>query len=136
MKTNNNKTARIFLPILKPRSHVSVLVESGDFSCCLACRLHTRLSENVPSGKTHLFKNAPFKSGFPFTWGRTKTEFFEYDDVIHHIVLAFKQMPCQGCYRISIVLAFSCGRSKTIRIRYAVYLDISLTKPYVFWNWF
>ena len=29
-----------FLPILKPRSHVSVLVESGDFSCCLPCRLH------------------------------------------------------------------------------------------------
>ena len=126
MKTNHNKTARNFLPILKPRSHVSVLVESGDFSCCLACRLHTRLSENVPSGKTHLFKNAPFKSGFPFTWGRTKTEFFEYDDVIHHILLAFKQMPCQGCYRISTVLAFSCGRSKTIRIRYAVYLDIYL----------
>ena len=40
MKTNHNKTARNFLPILKPRSHVSVLVESGDFSCCLACRPH------------------------------------------------------------------------------------------------
>ena len=49
---------------------------------------------------------------------------FEYDDVIHHILLAFKQMPCQGCYRrISIVLAISCGRSKTIRTRYAVHVD-------------
>ena len=58
-----------------------------------------------------------------------KTEFFEYDDVIRHILLAFKQMPCQGCYRISIVLAFSCGRSKTIRIRYAVHVD-----TYIFEN--
>ena len=37
--------------------------------------------------------------------------------------------PCQGCYRISIVLAFSCGRSKTIRIRYAVHVD-----TYIFEN--
>ena len=86
----------------------------------------TRLGENGPSGKTHLFKHAPFKSGFPFTCGRTKTEVFEYDGVIHHILLAFKQMPCQGSYRISIVLAFSCGRSKTIRIRYAVHVDIHI----------
>ena len=35
-------------------------------------------------------------------------------------------MPCQGCYRISIVLAISCGRSKTIRIRYAVLVDTNI----------
>ena len=31
----------------------------------------------------------------------------------------------KGCYRISIVLAFSCGRAKTIRIRF-VWMRISL----------
>ena len=33
--------------------------------------------------KTHLFKNA----GLSFTYGRTKTEVFEYDDVMHHILV-------------------------------------------------
>ena len=38
--------------------------------------------------------------------------------IIHHILLALR-MPCKGCHRISIVLALSCGRTKTIQIRYA-----------------
>ena len=42
-------------------------------------------------------------AGFSFSCGRTKTHVFEYD-AIH-----------KGCYRISIVLAFSCGRAKMIR---------------------
>ena len=41
----------------------------------------------------------------------------ERHDVIHHIPLVLR-MRCKGCYRISIVLAFSCERTKTIRIRY------------------
>ena len=28
------------------------------------------------------------KAGFSFTCGRTKTEVFQYDDVIHHVLLA------------------------------------------------
>ena len=28
------------------------------------------------------------------------------------------RMLCKGCYRISIVLAFSCGRAKTVQIRH------------------
>ena len=64
MKTNHNKTARNFLPILKPRSHVSVLVESGDFSCCLACRPHasvkTVLVEKRIFSKT-LHSRVPFE---------------------------------------------------------------------------
>ena len=42
-------------------------------------------------------------------------EIFEYDDVIHHIVRELRMLR-KGCYRISIVLAFS--RFETIRIRY------------------
>ena len=34
-----------------------------------------------------------------------KTEVFEFDDVIHHILLALRIL-CKGCYRNSIVLAF------------------------------
>ena len=29
-----------------------------------------------------------------------------------------QRMTCEGHYRISIVLAFSCGRDKTIRMKY------------------
>ena len=58
-----------------------------------------------------IFENA----GFSFTCGRTKMEIFEYDDVIHHIVRELRMLR-KGCYRISIVLAFS--RFETIRIRY------------------
>ena len=35
-----------------------------------------------------------------------KTEVFEFDNVIHHILLALRIL-CKGCYRNSIVLAFS-----------------------------
>ena len=40
---------------------------------------------------------------------------FGYDDVIHHILLVLRIL-CWGCYRISIVLALSCGRAKTIQM--------------------
>ena len=66
--------------------------------------------------RVEIFENA----GFSSTCGRTKTDNFEYDDVIHvhHILLAWRMFN-KGCYRISIVLGFSCGRAKTTRIRYA-----------------
>ena len=57
--------------------------------------------------------------GFSLTRGRTKTEIFEYDDVTHNRELRELRelrMLRKGRYRISIVLAFSCGRTKTIRI--------------------
>ena len=57
--------------------------------------------------RVEIFENA----GFSFTFGRTKPEVFEYDDVIHHILLAWR-MYRKWCYRISIVLAFSFGRAK------------------------
>ena len=47
-------------------------------------------------------------------------EVFEYNDVLRHILQALSML-CEGCYRISIVLAtFSCmcGRAKAIRICY------------------
>ena len=55
-------------------------------------------------------------AGFSFTCGRTKTEVFQYDDVLHHVPLAWRMLR-KGCYRLSFVLAFSCGWPKTIRIR-------------------
>ena len=51
--------------------------------------------------KTHLFKNA----GHSFTCGRTKTEVFEYDDVMHHILV-----------RISIALWTGENDSNTLRV--------------------
>ena len=42
-----------FLPILKPRLHVSVLVKRGDFSSCLARRPHASV-KTVPVEK-HIF---------------------------------------------------------------------------------
>ena len=86
----------------------------------LAYRLHVSgknghrkliFSRTLP--RVVIFENA----GFAFTCGRTKTEVFECDDVIHHILLAWCMLH-KRCYCISIVLAFSCGRAKTIRIRY------------------
>ena len=50
--------------------------------------------------KTDLFKNAlqsgnfcRENTGFSFTCGRTKTEVFEYDDVIHHIESSMTHAP-------------------------------------------
>ena len=48
--------------------------------------------------------------------GRTEVEVFEYDDVIHHTRLALR-MFCGDALGISTILAFSCGRAKTIRTR-------------------
>ena len=48
--------------------------------------------------------------------GRTELEVFEYDDVIHHTRLALR-MFCGDAIGISTILAFSCGRAKTIRTR-------------------
>ena len=67
-------------------------------------------SKTVP--RVEIFENDGFNT---FTYGRTKTEVFEYYDVIHHIPLALSML-CKGCYRI--VSAFSCGQAKTIEIRY------------------
>ena len=46
-----------------------------------------------------------------------KTEVFEYDDIIHYTAGNALSDEYE-CYRNSIVLAFPCGRAKTIRIRY------------------
>ena len=69
------------------------------------------------SPKMHLFKNA-LQSGdfwkrrlFAFICGRTKSEVFEYDDVTHHILLAWPMLR-KGCYLIYIILAFSCGQAQ------------------------
>ena len=60
-----------------------------------------------------IFENA----GFSFIYERSKGEVLENDDVINHMLLPLRML-CEGCCRISIVLAFSYERAKTIRIRY------------------
>lgn len=48
-------------------------------------------------------QNASFQKRFSEWrfWKTLKTEVFEYDDVVHHILLALR-IHCQGCYRVSI----------------------------------
>ena len=69
--------------------------------------------------RVKIFENVRFS--FTCTWGCTKTEIFEYDDVIHHLRLE-SRMPCEGCYFVLSsyfhCLAFLYGRAITIRIRY------------------
>ena len=51
--------------------------------------------------------------------GSTKTEVFEYDDIILNTAHSLRGLTDEyECYRNSIVLAFPCGRAKTIRVRY------------------
>ena len=95
---------------IRPRPHVSgYFVKQEIFFSVLVCRPPANgvLLKTVP--RVEILKNA----GFSFTRGRTQTEVFEYDDVIHYIL-----PPSGGYYRISIVLASSCGRAKRIQIRY------------------
>ena len=77
---------------------------------------------SLPSTRKRRF--AAFRKGFP-EWSflknacLTKTEVFEYDDIIHHTAHSLNALSdeCE-CYRNSTVLAFPCGRAKTIRVRY------------------
>ena len=49
----------------------------------------------------------------------TKTEVFEYDDIILNTAHSLHALSGEyECYRNSIVLAFPCGRAETIRVRY------------------
>ena len=57
--------------------------------------------------KEQIFENVGF-SVFLSSFGRTKT-------VIHHILLALRIL-LKGCYRKSVILAFSCGRAKKLDI--------------------
>ena len=41
-----------------------------------------------------------------------------FNSIRSYILLACMRMLCKGCYRISIVLAFSYGRAKTVQIRH------------------
>ena len=52
----------------------------------------------------------------PFTCARTKTNVFEYNDAMHHLLLA-QRMLRKGCHRISIDWRFRRDRRK--RFQYA-----------------
>ena len=55
--------------------------------------------------KVKIFADA----GLSFLCGWTKSEVFNYDDVIHHRAHALYRTTC----RICIALAFSCGSTET-----------------------
>ena len=74
---------------IRPRPHVSgYFVKQEIFFSVLVCRPPANgvLLKTVP--RVEILKNA----GFSFTRGRTQTEVFEYDDVIHYILLASRWM--------------------------------------------
>ena len=66
---------------------------------------HRNRTFSITLSRVEISENA----GLSFTCGRRKTEVFEYDDVIHHILEAF-HMLCKACSRISVVLALSRGQ--------------------------
>ena len=69
---------------IRPRPHVSgYVLKHGIFFSVLVYhpRANGFLLKTVP--REEILKNA----GFSFTCGRTQTEVFEYDDVIHYILL-------------------------------------------------
>ena len=68
---------------------------------------HQKRWFSFPIPREEIFENAGF-SVFLSTFGRTKT-------VIHHILLALSIL-LKGCYRKSVILAFSCGRAKKLDI--------------------
>ena len=110
-----NQTSRSPPRPAPPRPHVSVfLFENGIFFFGLAYCQHDETHLLKTLSRVESFENA----GFSFTCGRTQTEVFEYDDAGIHLTLPAWSMLSKGCYRISIVSAFSCGQAKTIQIRY------------------
>ena len=91
---------RVRVVPIKGPVHTYRLFENSDF-----------FSPVWPSGENgHLkrifSKTLPRNAGFSFIYGRSKREVFEDDDVINHMLLALRML-CEGCCRISIVLAFS-----------------------------
>ena len=94
---------------LGPVTRIPIL-ENGDFL-------------SLPS--TRKLRFAAFRKGLP-EWsffcknaGLTKTEVLEYDDIILTTAHSLHALSDEyECYRNSIVLAFPCGRAKTIRVRY------------------
>ena len=97
----------------RPRPHIPVFVwKRRFFFSGLAIRWkRSHISKTL--SRVEIFENA----GFSFIYGRSKREVLENDDVINHM-LPLLRMLREGCCRISIVLAFSYERAKTIRIRY------------------
>ena len=80
-----------------PRPHVSFLIwKRRFFFSTVWSTVHTypvkTVTENVAFQK--------HSSEWRF-WKTLKTEVFEYDDVVHHILPALRIL-CEGCYRVSI----------------------------------
>ena len=69
----------------------------GDFFSVLAFRPQANaVYEHKKRGFTKMVPRADVFAGLLFSCNRTKTEVFEYDDLIHHTV--HYRIPCKGCY--------------------------------------
>ena len=102
---------------LGPVTRIRIL-ENGDF-LSLPSTCKRRFAAFRKGFREWSFKNA----------GSTKTEVFEYDDIILNTTHSLHALSDEyECYRNSIVLAFPCGRAKTIRVRYVCTLKFSKTE--------
>ena len=93
------------------------LLKNGDFF--LRFGLRSARTKWRRSPKTHVSKRSP-------VWRCLKTPVYRFRvdgrkrRFSNTMISYFKQrMRCKTCYRTSIVLAFSCGRAETIRIRHS-----------------
>ena len=96
---------------IRPRPHVSgYFVKQEIFFSVLVCRPPANgvLLKTVP--RVEILKNA----GFSFTCGRTQTDVFEYDDVIHYILLASRWM-LSYFHRFSVFMWKGENDSNTLR---------------------
>ena len=125
-----NKLSNYYFPARRPRPHVSgYFWKLRFFFSVLASCPHVngvfghqkrRFSKTVPSveffGKRRLI-----------VFTRTDRNGSCLITMMSYII---ERMPCKGYHHISVVLAFSCGQTETIRIRYM------WTRPYTVVNFF
>ena len=118
------------LPYLGLVHRYSDIFENWDF--CLRFSLLSPHQRRFRAPKTQVFENGPQRGFFL----KTTADRFRADGrkrklsnlaMMSYIITC---MPYKGCYRISIVLAFSWGQTETIRIWYV------WTRPYTVFIFF
>ena len=101
-----------FAPLTR---YIPEVFENGSFLSVSISLLSTR-KRRFRAPETLVFIYYPQKGDF---WKRRLLGFSLYlrtdETVIHHILLALSIL-LKGCYRKSVILAFSCGRAKKLDI--------------------
>ena len=101
---------------IAPSTSISFCLKTEIFLCGLAYRRHV-FRRNGHRKRIFSKRLSRVKTlASPFTCGRTKTDVFEYNDTMHHLLLA-EHMLRKGCHRISIDWRFRRDRRK--RFQYA-----------------